>query len=266
METFMKTYAVANQKGGVGKTTTAATLATIWAKKGRRVLAVDMDPQGNLGLMLGVMYSPDRPTIYNVLTRQDERREVADVVMEAADGVDLLPATTELTNLELEGGADMLTRLRMALDELRGEYDICVIDCPPSQGVFVQQALFAADEVIVPTNADLCSVAGLAQLRKTIGMVKTPYMNPSLEVAGIVVTRLNRKDPTEVAMVSDIEGQAAKLGWRLFSSVINHSEPVQKARNEMKTVVAEKANPAWAAALGTKAYLALADEIEGQVG
>lgn len=97
-------------------------------------------------------------------------------------------------------------------------------------------------------------------------MVKTPYMNPSLEVAGIVVTRLNRKDPTEVAMVSDIEGQAAKLGWRLFSSVINHSEPVQKARNEMKTVVAEKANPAWAAALGTKAYLALADEIEGQVG
>ena len=260
----MDTYAVVNQKGGVGKTTTAATLATIWSKAGRRVLAVDMDPQGNLGLMLGVMYDPERPTVYNVLTRQGKRREAREVVMRAADGVDLLPATIQLGVLELEGGADILTRLRMALDDLRADYDICVIDCPPSQGVFVQQALFAADRVIIPANADLCSAAGLAQLRMTIDMVKSPYMNPGLEIAGVVVTALNRRNTAEVAMVSDIEKAAARQGWRLFESVINYSEPIQTARNTMSTVVASSAGGRWASALGTRAYEALAREIDGE--
>lgn len=263
----MKTIAVVNQKGGVGKTTTAATLATIWARGGKRVLAVDMDPQGNLGLMLGVMYDPSRPTAYNVLTSGQGRIDAEGAVVATRDGVDLIPSTTQLDALQLESAPDMQFRLRAALDGLSAGYDACVIDCPPTCGLFVQQALMAADQVIVPTNAELCSVAGFGQLFETVKMMSGRYMNPSLNVAGIVVTRLNRNNKTEVAMLSEIDDAAAGLGVKVFESVINYSEPITTARNRMTTVASSDADPRWGAALGTKAYETLAREVyEGLVG
>lgn len=263
----MKTIAVVNQKGGVGKTTTAATLATIWARGGRRVLAVDMDPQGNLGLMLGVMYDPERPTTFDVLTSDAARRVPAEAaVVPTRDGVDLIPATTRLDALQLESAADMQFRLREALDELEGSYDVCVVDCPPTCGLFVQQALMASDQVLVPTNAELCSVAGFGQLFETVKMMSSKYMNPGLEVAGIVVTRLNRNNKTEMGMLAEIGSAAEDLGVRVFGSVVNYSEPITTARNRMTTVASSDADPGWASALGTRAYEALAEEVyEGLV-
>lgn len=238
----MKTIAVVNQKGGVGKTTTAATLATIWARGGRRVLAVDMDPQGNLGLMLGVMYDPERPTTFDVLTSDAARRVPAEAaVVPTRDGVDLIPATTRLDALQLESAADMQFRLREALDELEGSYDVCVVDCPPTCGLFVQ-------------------------LFETVKMMSGKYMNPGLEVAGIVVTRLNRNNKTEMGMLAEIGSAAEDLGVRVFGSVVNYSEPITTARNRMTTVASSDADPGWASALGTRAYEALAEEVyEGLV-
>ena len=258
----MRKLAVLNQKGGVGKTTTAATLATIWAREGRRVLAVDMDPQGNLGLMLGVLYDPERPTVYEALTSTPAHVGIRDAVMPTKDGVDLVPATTQLDRLQLENSADAVFRLREALDELDGDYDICVIDCPPTtQSIFARQALMAADQVLVPTNAELCSVAGLAQLFASVGEMSGRYMNPGLEVAGIVVTRLNRNSRAEVDMVEQIKSAASDLGTEVFAAQINFSDPITSARNRMTTVASADADPRWADALGTKAYVDLAREV-----
>lgn len=262
----MKTISVINQKGGVGKTTTAATIATIWARQGKRVLAVDMDPQGNLGLLFGVMFDLERMTTYNVLTRGQASCAIGEAVMAAKGGVDLVPATTSLDAVNKEQGADMLFRLRQALDAVGGDYDLCVVDCPPTQGLLMQQALCASDWCVIPTNAELCSVAGIAQLAETIGEVSGPYVNPRLKVAGIVVTRFDRKSGAEIAMLDNINEVAAKLGIDVFEAVINDSEPITTARNSLTTVASPDAKPEWARALGTKAYEAFASALLEKVG
>lgn len=266
--TAMKSIAVINQKGGVGKTTTAATLATIWARGGKRVLAVDMDPQGNLGLMLGEMYDPERPTVYNVLSRapEVERVDAEGATVSTRDGVDLIPSSILLDALQREDAGGMEFRLRIALDAVEGRYDVCVIDCPPTCGLLARLALMAADEVVIPTNAELCSVAGFGPLFETVGMMSGKYLNPGLKVAGIVVTRFDKRNKAEKAMLEQIGATAESLGVKVFESVINSSEAINTARNRMTTVVSGDAEPGWRSALCAKAYEALAEEIyEGMV-
>ena len=262
--TAMKSIAVINQKGGVGKTTTAATLATIWARGGKRVLAVDMDPQGNLGLM----YDPGRPTVYNVLSRAPEvdRVDAEGATVPTKDGVDLIPSSILLDALQREDAGGMEFRLRIALDAVEGRYDVCVIDCPPTCGLLARLALMAADEVVIPTNAELCSVAGFGPLFETVGMMSGKYLNPGLKVAGIVVTRFDKRNKAEKAMLEQIGATAESLGVKVFESVINSSEAINTARNRMTTVASGDAEPGWRSALCAKAYEALAEEIyEGMV-
>lgn len=262
----MKTISIINQKGGVGKTTTAATIATIWAKRGKKVLAVDMDPQGNLGLLFGVMFDLKRLTTYNVLTHTQASCSIEEAILEAKGGVDLVPATTLLDTINKESGADMLFRLRAALMDVQDDYDICVIDCPPTQGLLMQQALCASDWCLIPTNAELCSVAGIAQLSETIKEVSGPFVNPDLEVAGIVVTRLNRKSAAEMAMLESIHQVGDELRINVFPTVINDSEPITTARNSLTTVASPDAKPEWSRALGTKAYEEFAEALLMRIG
>jgi chromosome partitioning protein len=181
-----RVIAVANQKGGVAKTTTAAALAAAWAGRGRKVLAVDLDPQAALTYSLG--FEPDDldPTIHDVLAG---RTPIADTILTVDEGFDLVPANIDLAGAE----AYLLSRtareyaLRDALEEVLDRYEVVVLDCPPSLGVLTLNALTAADQAIVPMQAETLSHRGVAQLLATIEDIRR-LTNRKLRVAGLLPT------------------------------------------------------------------------------
>jgi len=183
------TLAVANQKGGVAKTTTVASLGAALAEQGNRVLLVDLDPQACLTFSLGIDPEDLELSVHHVLTKG---LDAADVIIETEDGVDLLPATIELARAE----ADLLTRtgrehvLKAALDELEaasGAYDWVLLDCPPSLGVLTVAALTAADGVLIPLQCETLSHRGVGQLLDTVHDVRR-FTNRRLQVWGVLPT------------------------------------------------------------------------------
>lgn len=183
----MRTIAITNQKGGSGKTTTTVNLAAALAEQGKKTLVVDLDPQGSASKWLAPTGKADMP-LYDVLT---EGEPLAGAVAQTAyEGIDLIPATPSMTRLEKalanEVGAE--TIFRTELGKLEGDWDYVLLDCPPSLGLLALSALTAADEVLVPVEASVLALQGLASLTKTIQRVRD-RLNPSLELGGIVVCR-----------------------------------------------------------------------------
>jgi chromosome partitioning protein len=180
------TLAIANQKGGVAKTTTVASLGVALAALGQRVLMVDLDPQSCLTFSLGIDPEEVELSIHQVLLRQ---ASAADVVYETGEGPDLIPATIDLAGAETA----LLTRpgrehaLRAALEDLTSEYDWVLLDCPPSLGVLTVAALSAADAVMIPLQCETLSHRGVGQLLDTIHDVRR-YTNPKLVVMGVLPT------------------------------------------------------------------------------
>jgi chromosome partitioning protein len=181
-----RVLAVANQKGGVAKTTTSAALAAAWADRGRKVLAVDLDPQAALTFSLG--FEPDdlEPTIHDVLAG---RTSVADTIVTAEEGFDLAPANIDLAGAEayLLGRTAREYALKEALDDVVDRYEIVVLDCPPSLGILTINALTAADQVLIPVQAETLSQRGVGQLLATIEDIRR-LTNPSLRVIGLLPT------------------------------------------------------------------------------
>jgi chromosome partitioning protein len=183
-----RTVAVANQKGGVAKTTTVHTLGYALARRGRRVLMVDLDPQACLTFSVGTDPDSLEHSLHDVFVRKmkaaDVRRQV-----EGADGLDILPATIDLAGSEVH----LLTRtgrehvLERALAPLHDDYDVVLVDCPPSLGVLTINGLTAASEVIIPLQCEALSQRGVGQLLETIDDVRM-FANPALEVKGVVAT------------------------------------------------------------------------------
>ncbi len=181
-----RVIAVANQKGGVAKTTTAAALAAAWAVRGRKVLAVDLDPQAALTYSLG--FEPDDldPTVHDVLAG---RTPLSDTIHSAEEGFDLVPANIDLAGAE----AYLLTRtareyvLKEALDDVVDRYEVVVLDCPPSLGVLTIIALTAADQVLIPLQAETLSHRGVTQLISSIQDIRR-LTNPALRVVGLLPT------------------------------------------------------------------------------
>lgn len=186
MTTRAVTYAVANQKGGVAKTTTVASLGAALAELDQRVLLVDLDPQACLTFSAGVDPEDVEQSVHHVLLRECS---AADVLFETADGTDLLPATIDLATAE----AALLTRpgreqlLRAALRPLREAYDVVLVDCPPTLGVLTVLGLTAADRVLIPLQCETLSHRGVGQLLDTIHDVRE-FTNSELEVAGVLPT------------------------------------------------------------------------------
>jgi chromosome partitioning protein len=236
----MKAIAIINQKGGVGKTTTALALAAGLGRSGKKVLQVDLDAQANITQTLG---ADDRGwTVLDVLTRKSKTEET---IQKTGQG-DVLPASPGLAGLDT-----MLTsvgkeyRLKEALAELNGTYDYVIIDTPPALGILTINALTACDEIIIPAQADIFSLNGIKQLYETTQTVQE-YCNPKLKILGILLTRYSSRSILSRDIADVIEQTAQDLRTRLFRTTIRENIAIKEAQAKQQTIFdyAPKSNAA----------------------
>ncbi len=199
-----KVIAITNQKGGVGKTTTCINLCACLAAAGKRVLVVDIDPQGNTSSGLGVRVGKNTTTVYEVLI--DGANPAKAVLSTQVRGLSLLPADIRLAGAELEL-VDLAKRehiLKGALDALRPQFDFMFIDCPPSLGLLTLNALVAADSVLIPIQCEYYALEGVSALMNTVNLVKKS-LNPKLDIEGVVLTMLDARTNLGLQVVDEVK-------------------------------------------------------------
>ncbi len=245
-------YALANQKGGVGKTTTAVNLGAYLADAGKRVLLVDVDPQGNATSSLGVDKSALSRSMYDVLIGAEPAANV--VMLTARLGLDLLPSTPHLAGAEVEmvelTGREM--RLRRALDAVRARYDYVLIDTPPSLGMLTVNALTASDGVLIPVQCEYLPLEGLSQLLQTIELVRQ-NLNPGLTVRGLVMTMYDARTNLARQVVDEVRTHFASS---VFRSIIPRSIRLGEAPSYGEPIISYSPESS-----GGRAYAALCQEL-----
>lgn len=199
-----KTIAIANQKGGVGKTTTAINLSASLASNDLRILLIDSDPQGNATTGLGVDKSVERPTIYDVLF--SDIKVSTTIIKTDFEGLDMVPANRNLVaaNLELVDLPNRETRLQSKLDEVRANYDYILIDCPPALDLLTLNALLAADSVLVPIQCEFFALEGISQLIDTVERIKESFSH-DLQIEGILLTMYDDRTNLTKQVADDLK-------------------------------------------------------------
>lgn len=246
------TLSFAMQKGGVGKTTTTLNLGVVLAKREARVLLIDLDPQANLTMGLGVNFDEVEYSVYEVLLNPEQGAGFATVTVEA--GVDLIPSTLALAGAELElagkVGREML--LRKALRPVQDSYDYILIDSPPSLGLFTLNALAAANAVIVPLQVHAFAFKAMPQLEATVELIRD--LNPELEIGGIVCTLVDRRTNLSRVVEDRIRDQYGEL---VFRTVIPFNIKLAEAPAASEPIIRYAPDSA-----GSVAYTMLAQEVE----
>jgi len=254
----MRVLSIANQKGGVGKTTTAINLGTALAAVGEKVLLIDLDPQGNASTGLGIPKSQRKITTYDVLLGEATLQDAS--IETAIGGLFVAPSDPDLSGVELElaNAQGRSYRLRDAIGVLRAAqagFTYVLIDCPPSLNVLTVNAMAAADAVLVPLQAEFFALEGLSQLSRTVELVKTS-LNPKLEIQGIVLTMYDKRNSLSKQVESDVREH---FGDKVYETKIPRNVRVSEAPGFGKPALIYDLECA-----GSQAYLKLAREVVGR--
>ena len=247
-----RVIAIANQKGGVGKTTTAVNLGAALAEEGFRIVVVDLDPQGNATTGLGVNPRDVQFSIYDVIMNDTPAMDAVEPT--SLKNLFVIPATLDLAGAEIElvPAFSREQKLKRALDAIRDEYDIILIDCPPSLGLLTVNGLAAADDVIVPIQCEYYALEGLGQLLRNVANVRS-VLNPTLDVRGIVLTMHD----TRTRLADQVESEVREhFGTRVYTTVVPRTVRLAEAPSFGQPIIVFDPT-----SRGAKAYRSLAKEV-----
>lgn len=246
-----KTIAIANQKGGVGKTTTAVNLAAALAEKNKRVMLLDIDPQGNATSGLGVNKTELDRTVYDVLIREEN---IENAIVRTEYKVDLVPSNIALAGAEIEL-VSMLSRemrIKRAIQPIKENYDYIFIDCPPSLGLLSLNALAAADTALIPIQCEFYALEGVTQLINTINLVKH-NLNENLDIEGIVMTMFDGRNNLSYEVIADVKTHFNGLVYKTY---IPRNVRLSEAPSYGKPITIYDRN-----SKGSESYIELAKEL-----
>ncbi|HHQ0651836.1 TPA: ParA family protein [Listeria innocua] len=247
-----KVIALANQKGGVGKTTSSVNLSSSLAFLGKKVLLVDIDPQGNASSGVGVNKGEIEHCIYDVLV---DDVAIQDVLQKTdLDNLNVIPATIQLAGAEVElvPAISREIRLKKAIDSIRDDYDYVIIDCPPSLGLLTLNALTAADSVLIPVQCEYYALEGLSQLLNTIRIVQK-HLNEDLQIEGVLLTMLDARTNLGIQVIEEVKKYFQN---KVFNTIISRNVRLSEAPSHGKPILLYDAK-----SKGAEVYLELAKEV-----